>query len=161
MHGFFTFIFIFFFSSVFSQKQLVVLHHNQVIARFTEGDYFNCVLESGLKKEGYIFVLNEFSMVTSAYDTIPFISIRKIKTKKTKMRKLGGVGAMLLFSGIGYITLDQVNSLYGSTQGKFDGAYTIALSMAGAGAALLFIRPKYKKIKRGMVIRSTDYRTHY
>lgn len=105
--------------------------------------------------------LGEFSMITSASDTIPFLAIAKVENKKMKTRKLGGVGAMLLFSGVGYIALDQINSLYGSTKGEVDGAYITALSMAGAGAALLFIRPKYKRIKRGVVMRSVDYRSPY
>ena len=144
-----------------AQKQLVFLHHESVIARFTEGEYFTCVLKNGQKKKGNILSLGEFSMITSASDTIPFLAIAKVENKKMKTRKLGGVGAMLLFSGVGYIALDQINSLYGSTKGQVDGAYITALSMAGAGAALLFIRPKYKRIKRGVVMRSVDYRSPY
>lgn len=144
-----------------AQKQLVFLHHDQVIARFTQGEYFTCVLKNGQKKEGNILSLTDFSMITSASDTISFLSIVKVENKKMKTRKMGGVGGMLLFSGIGYIALDQINSLYGSTKGEFDGAYVTALSMAGAGAALLFVRPKYKRIKMGVVMRTIDYRSPY
>ncbi|MFM8744668.1 MAG: hypothetical protein ACKODM_15255, partial [Cytophagales bacterium] len=35
-----------------AQKQLVFLHHESVIARFTEGEYFTCVLKNGQKKKG-------------------------------------------------------------------------------------------------------------
>jgi hypothetical protein len=149
----FAILFIFIAYSSHAQKQLVFLHHESVIARFTEGEYFTCVLKNGQKKEGNILSLSEFSMITSASDTIPFLSIAKVENKKMKTRKLGGVGAMLLFSGVGYIALDQINSLYGS--------YITALSMAGAGSALLFIRPKYKRIKRGVVMRAVDYKSPY
>ncbi|MFM8913318.1 MAG: hypothetical protein ACKOE6_10455 [Flammeovirgaceae bacterium] len=155
------FALVFIFSFCDAQRQLVFLQHDQVIARFTEGEYFTCILKNGQKKAGNILSLTDFSMITSASDTIQFMSIRKVENKKMRTRKLGGLGGFMMASGLLYIGLDQVNSLYGSTTGKFDGSYVTALSMAGAGAALLFIRPKYKKIKLGVVMRAVDYRSPY
>ncbi|MFM7488584.1 MAG: hypothetical protein ACKO13_16855, partial [Cytophagales bacterium] len=96
-----------------AQKQLVFLHHESVIARFTEGDYFTCVLKNGQKKKGNILSLGEFSMITSAADTIHFLSIRKIKNPKAKKFKISGVPALMIFSGLGYIAFDQINSIAG------------------------------------------------
>lgn len=156
-----TFAFVLLLSCLFAQKQLVFLHHDQVIARFTEGEYFTCILKNGKKREGNIVSLSDFSMITSASDTILFMSIGKVENKRMRSRKLGGLGGFMMASGLLYIGLDQVNSLYGSTKGEFDGSYVTALSMAGAGAALLFIRPKYKRIKMGVVMRTVDYRSPY
>jgi hypothetical protein len=144
-----------------AQKQLVFLKYETVIARFTEGDYFRCVLKNKARKEGHILELTDFSMITSQADTINFISIEKIESKKFRGKKLSGVGGLLFASGLGYIGLDQLNSLYGSTKGDFDGAYITALSISAVGAALLFIKPKYAKVKRGVVMRTVDYRSLY
>ncbi|MFM8834105.1 MAG: hypothetical protein ACKOEV_10825 [Cytophagales bacterium] len=144
-----------------AQKQLVFLHHESVIARFTEGDYFTCVLKNGQKKKGNILSLGEFSMITSAADTIHFLSIRKIKNPKAKKFKISGVPALMIFSGLGYIAFDQINSIAGPTSGRFDGAYVTALSLVSAGTAIVLFRPKFIKVKRGMVMRSVDYRSPY
>lgn len=143
------------------QKQLVFLKHETVIARFAEGEYFKCVLKNNKKKQGYILELTEFSMITNAYDTIPFISIAKVETKKIRSHRVGGVGGFMLVAGLGYIALDQLNSLIGSTKGEFNSSYITALSVSAAGAALLFIKPKYTKVKRGVVMRTVDYHSPY
>ncbi len=145
-----------------AQKQVVFLQNGNVLARFTEGDRFKFLLKSHHWKEGYITELTDFSMITSALDTISFLSIEKISTKSIKRVNItSGLGGALFVAGIGYIALNQINSWVGTTKGGFDESSGKALAVAGVGAALLFIKPKYKKISRGVTIRTVDYRSPY
>ncbi len=156
--------FLFFLASpfVFAQKQLVFLQHDNVIARFTEGDRFKFKLKNHQKKEGFIYELNDFSLITSGLDTIPFFSIDKIRIQKQGGVNLSqGVGGLLFLGGLLYIAIDQANSLVGSTKSGFDETDQTALALAGAGAAILFIKPRYKRVSRGVAIRAIDYRSLY
>ena len=40
-----------------AQKQLLFLKRETVIARFSEGEYFTCILKNKKKKQGYILAL--------------------------------------------------------------------------------------------------------
>ncbi|MFM9838905.1 MAG: hypothetical protein ACKVOQ_11610 [Cyclobacteriaceae bacterium] len=145
-----------------AQKQLVFLQHDNVIARFTEGDRFKFKLKNHQKKEGFIYELNDFSLITSGLDTIPFLSIDKIRMQKQGGVNLSqGVGGLLFLGGLLYIAIDQVNSVVGSTKSGFDETDQTALALAGVGAAILFIKPKYKRVGRGVAIRTIDYRSLY
>jgi hypothetical protein len=161
MRFLFVILFLSFAHLLSAQKHLIFLKHETVIARFVEGEYFKCVLKNKKKKQGYILELTEFSMITTAYDTIPFHAIAKVETKKIRSHRVGGVGGFMLIGGLGYIALDQLNSLIGSTKGEFNSSYITALSVSAAGAALLFIKPKYTKVKRGVVMRTVVYRSLY
>ncbi len=145
-----------------AQKQVVFLQNGNVIARFTEGDRFKFLLKDHHWKEGYISELTDFSMITSALDTISFLSIEKISTKAIKRVSISsGLGGAMFIAGLGYIALNQINSWAGYTKGGFDESSGKALAIAGAGAALIFIKPKYKRISRGVTIRMVDYRSPY
>lgn len=144
-----------------AQKQLVFLQRDNVIARFTEGDRFKFKLKNHQKKEGYIYELTDFSMITSGLDTIPFLSIHKIRVKRQGVNVSQGVGGLLFLGGLLYIAIDQANSVVGSTKRGFDETDQTALALAGAGAAVLFIKPKYKRVNRGVTIRAIDYRSLY
>ena len=138
------------------------MKHGNVIARFTEGDRFTFKLKNHTLKEGYITELNDFSMVTSLLDTIPFQSIEKINIKGQHRRSFTkSLGRALLVGGLGYIIIDQVNSLIGSTASGFDDSDKRALVAASVGAGLLFIKPKYLKVNRGVAIRTIDYHSPY
>jgi hypothetical protein len=144
-----------------AQKQLVFLKHDHVIARFTEGDRFKFKLKNRQKKEGFIYELTDFSLITSGLDTIPFLSIHKIRVKRQGVNVSQGVGGLLFLGGLLYIAIDQANSLVGSTKSGFDETDQTALALAGAGAAILFIKPRYKRVSRGVTIRAIDYRSLY
>ena len=138
------------------------MKHGNVIARFTEGDRFTFKLKNHALKEGYITELNDFSMVTSLLDTISFQSIEKINIKGQHRRSFTkSLGRALLVGGLGYIIIDQVNSLIGSTASGFDDSDKRALVAASVGAGLLFIKPKYLKVNRGVAIRTIDYHSPY
>jgi hypothetical protein len=157
-------LFFLFFLATFAcsaQKQLVFLKHDNVIARFAEGDRFKFKLKNRQKKEGFIYELNDFSLITSGLDTIPFSAIDKIRTKSQGVNVSQGVGGLLFLGGLLYIAIDQANSLVGSTKSGFDQTDQTALALAGVGAAILFIKPKYKRVGRGVAIRSIDYRSLY
>ena len=80
-----------------AQKQVVFIQHGNIVARFTEGDKFKFKLKGHSWKEGYITELNDFSMVTSALDTISFLSIEKINIKGQRRRSFTkSIGAVLL-----------------------------------------------------------------
>jgi hypothetical protein len=145
-----------------AQKQLVFLQHDNVIARFTEGDRFKFKLKNRQWKEGYIYELTDFSLITSGLDTIPFLSIDKISVKKQRRASFTNrIGGAMLIGGLGYIVIDQVNVLVGSTKSGFDSSDQTALIIAGAGALMALIKPKYKRVSRGVAIRAIDYRSLY
>src|SRR5882762_9486505 len=103
-----------------AQKQLVFMRRGEVIARYTEGEVIKCVLKNKKRTEGFIVELEDFRMVTSN-DTINFLSIRKINTRKHRpvnVRK--GVGGLLFLGGILYLGIDQLNGALGYGQGGFD-----------------------------------------
>ncbi len=150
-----------FFGRVHAQKQLVFLSKGNVVARYMEGSYFKCVLKDHQHKEGVIVELNEFSMITSQ-DTIEFRSIAKMDIKedrKTNVRS--GIGGLLFIGGLGFIAVDQINGAFGYSPQGWDKSDQTALIIAGLGAAMLFIKPRYKKLRPGTVIRSVDYRSPY
>lgn len=146
----------------YAQKQLVFLRGDNVLLRFTEGDRFLFKLSNGKKVEGYITELRDFSLVTSALDTIPFLQIRKVSLRgqrhSTFLKKFG---ALMLAGGLGYIAIDQANVLFGSNKSGFDESNQIALGVAGVGTLALLIKPKYRKVSRGITIRTIDYKSHY
>lgn len=150
-----------FFSRAHAQKQLVFLSKGNVVARYVEGGYFKCVLKDHQHKEGVVVELNEFSMITSN-DTIDFRSIAKIEIKENrKINHRSGFGGLLFLGGLGFIAIDQLNGAFGYSPKGWDKSDQTALIIAGLGAAMLFIKPRYKKLRPGTVIRSVDYRSPY
>ncbi len=143
-----------------AQKQVVFIQHGNIIARFTEGDKFKFKLKGHSWKEGYITELNDFSMVTSALDTISFLSIEKISIKGQRRRSfVKTIGGVLMAGGLLYIAIDQANVLYGSSKSGFDESNRGALVTAGLGALLLFIKPTHKNVTRGVSVRTIDYKS--
>ena len=145
-----------------AQRQLIFLKGDHVLLRFREGDRFLFKLSNGKKVEGYIAELRDFSLVTSALDTISFLQIRKVSLRGQRhssfLKKLGG---LMLAGGLGYVAIDQANVLFGSNKSGFDASNQIALGVAGAGTLALLIKPKYRRIGRGTTIRTIDYKSHY
>ena len=149
------------FGEVAAQKQLVFLHHGTVIARFSEGSNFKCVLKNRLRKSGFIVELNDFSMITSN-DTIRFQSIAKLDSRSQHRTTVNsGLGGLLLLGGLGYLAVDGINKALGYNSGGFDTVDRNALIVAGVGAAILFIKPRYQRLKPGTVIRTVDYKSPY
>lgn len=145
-----------------AQKQLVFLYRDNVILRFTEGDRFVFKLTNGKKVDGYITELSDFSLVTSALDTISFLQIKKVGLRGQRQKSfLKKMGALLVGGGLGYIAIDQANVLFGSSKSGFDESNQMALGIAGVGTLALLIKPKYKRVGRGTAIRTIDYKSHY
>ncbi len=144
-----------------AQKQLIFMRKGEIVARYTEGDNFQCVLKNKKQKGGYIVELEDFRMVTSN-DTINFLSIAKIDSRRQRpinVRK--GIGGFLFLGGIMYMGADQVNSALGYATPGWDKADWGALIGAGVGAGILFIRPKYEKLRPGTIIRAIDHRSPF
>lgn len=145
-----------------AQKQLVFLSRGDVILRFTEGDRFLFVMKNGKRKEGYIRELTDFTLITAGLDTIPFLSIGKVALKgQHKTAPLRKLGSLLLAGGLGYIAIDQANVLFGSSKSGFDASNQWALGLAGAGLLFTFIKPRYKRVSYGTVMRTVDYTSPY
>lgn len=146
-------------NSAFSQKQLVLLKHGNVAARFTEGEYFRCVLKKNHRyTEGHIVELSDFSMITSS-DTIKFLDILKIDIHKHRpFRWNSGVGGLLFLGGLIYIAVDQLNTAIGvHPSGSTGDQLYIPLIISGVGAALIFIRPRYQHVNKGYFLHTIDY----
>ncbi|HWA34867.1 MAG TPA: hypothetical protein VG737_12085 [Cyclobacteriaceae bacterium] len=144
-----------------AQKQLVFMRRGAVIARYTEGEEIKCVLKNKRRTSGFIVELEDFRMITSN-DTINFLAISKIDTRKHNpidVRK--GIGGLLFLGGIVYLSVDQLNAALGYSKPGFDQADWNAVIATGVGAAILFIRPKYKKLKQGTIIRAIDHRSPF
>ncbi|MEJ0056454.1 MAG: hypothetical protein WDN75_12865 [Bacteroidota bacterium] len=144
----------------FAQKQLVFIQRGKVVARYTEGDNYKFKLKNGKKANGFIVSLEDFSILTSNDDTIKFQSIAKIRG----LRRIGAltkIGRLLFLGGFGYVAIDQLNSALGYGKKGFDDADRNGLIVGGVGAAMLFIKPRYQRIKPGTLIRSIDYKSPY
>jgi hypothetical protein len=149
-------------SICYAQKQVIFLQRGNVIARFTEGDYFKFRLKDERLVEGYVTELTDFNLITAALDTIPFLSIEKFSLKDQRQKSfLRTLGRAMLVGGIGYIAIDQANVLIGTNKSGFDDANRLALVVAGVGAGLSLIKFRYKKVARGVTIRTIDYRSPY
>ena len=152
---------LFLFSSISSiaQKQLIFIYRGDVIARFTEGQNFKFRLKSGRKVEGFIVEMNDYSMVTSN-DTLQYLAIGRIRgLSATRTNK--GISGLLFLGGLGYLAIDNLNKALGYNKGGWDNGDWTALTMAGVGAAMIFIKPKYTRLKPGTIVRCIDYRSPY
>ncbi len=147
-------------SNAFSQKQLIVLKRGSVVAHFTEGQYFKCVLrKSHRHTEGHILELSDFSMITSS-DTIKFQDIEKIDMRKQRA-SIGwssGVGGFMFLGGLLYLGIDQLNAAIGIHSSDLTPAQLYPpVIISAVGAALVFIRPRYKHVGLGYYFRTVDY----
>ncbi len=98
-------------------------------------------------------------MITSS-DTIAFQSIAKMKGLKQKS-VTRGIGGLFFFAGFGYVAVDQINAALGYGQKGWNQSDWNALILGGVGAAIIFIKPKYQRLKLGTMIRSIDYKSPY
>jgi hypothetical protein len=145
----------------FSQKQLIFLKQGNVVARFSEGSYFKCVLKDGTRKEGVIQQLNEFSMIAS-FETINFSSIAKMDVRSQHHFNIqSGIGGLFFLGGIIYLVVDGANKALGYTAGGFDSGDAYALAFTAAGAAMIFIKPRYLRLTDQVIIRTIDRDSQY
>ncbi|MBS1682064.1 MAG: hypothetical protein JST48_10150 [Bacteroidetes bacterium] len=162
----FIFLFLFLLTSFFlySQKELIVLKRGHVVAQYAEGEYFKCVLKKKHRHtEGHILELNNFSMITSS-DTIAFKDIDRIDIRGHRGPPAWnrGVGGLLFMGGLIYLGIDQLNAAIGVHSASLTPTqlYT-PLAISGVGAMMVFIRPKYLKIKYDMFIHTIDYKSPF
>ncbi len=136
------------------------MQRENVVARFTEGDNFKFKLKNGKKKDGFIIELRDFSMITSNEDTISFLKIAKIRGLQ-RMGLTKQLGRILFLGGFGYVAIDQLNGALGYGRKGWDQADRNGLIAGGIGAALLFIKPRYQRLKPGTIVRAIDYKSPY
>ncbi len=143
-----------------AQKQLVLIRNDNVVARYFEGDDFRCKLKSGKHFDVRIHDLAEFYMVTSD-DTLQLNAIAAVDSRGYwRTNVMRDVGYILMYGGIGYVAVDQINKALGDGA-SFDQNDWNALFIAGVGAAMLNIKPKYRRVKNGMVLRVVGPRSPY
>jgi hypothetical protein len=149
--------------SLFSQKQLVILKNGHVQALFKEGEYMRMVLKKNHRHvEGHILELYDFYMITSN-DTIKFKDILKIDIKKHRgpAQWNRGVGGLLFAGGLVYLAVDQLNVAIGiHSAGSADEVY-VPLIVSAVGAAMVFIRPKYKRLNGIQFLQAIDYKSPF
>jgi len=143
-----------------SQKQLAILKNGHVVASFKEGEYLRYVLRKGHKHvEGHIIELDNFSMITS-YDTVKFKDILKIDIRKHRggPQWNSGVGGTLFLGGILFLGIGQLNAAIGIHSSSLsDQQLYIPLAISAVGAAMVFIRPRYKRINGIQYLQTIDY----
>jgi len=145
------------FTTSMAQKQLVLVKRENVVVRYTEGEYMRCKLKNKEKKEGKILELTDTHIITSN-DTLSITSLESLNMKgKRKTNATRGIGGLLFIGGLGYFAIDQVNRLIVDGADDFDekGA-VVSLSIAATGAAILFIKRPYKKVY-GHTLKTIDY----
>lgn len=153
---------VFFSFSASAQKQLVLLKFGKPVGRFTEGDYMYFIMKDGTKREGMIIELLEFSIITSN-DTVQFNKIDKIGIPKGERRGVAPLTGGLLFAGGAiYLGLDLVNSALGyNPEGVDRQVVTSSAVLMGVGGALLFIKPKWRRVNNGTFLRTIDYKSKF
>ncbi len=152
-----------FYQISYCQKQLVLLDRGNVVGRYAEGQYFRCVLKKNHRHvEGHIVELNEFSMITST-DTIKFHDILKVDIHKHRpFRWSSGVGGLLFLGGIFYFAIDRANAAIGVNSNDIPQyVWLPSALLTSAGAALIFIRPRYTRVNTGVFLHTVDYKSPY
>lgn len=152
-------------SSGFSQKQLVMLHRGDIVARFGEGQYIRLILKKNHRyTEGHIIELYDFYMITSS-DTIQFKDILKVDVHKQRgagYTKI--VGGALLIGGLGYIALDRLNYSVNNIGSQDIDPSVIKASSIAAGAGLIFLMikpPRYQHVGSGYFLHTIDYNSPF
>ncbi|HWA34866.1 MAG TPA: hypothetical protein VG737_12080 [Cyclobacteriaceae bacterium] len=142
------------------QQQLVLIRKGEVVARYFKGDDFRCKLINGKQLDVRIHDLAEFYMVASN-DTIMLNSIAAVDSRGYwRTNVMRDVGYIFMYGGIGYVVVDQVNEALGDGA-TFDQNDWHAVFIAGVGVAMLNIKPKYRRVKNGMVLRVVGPRSPY
>lgn len=141
--------------SLHAQKQLVLVKRDRVLGRYFEGDYIRLILKNGLRKEGRIIELAEFSMITSN-DTVQFNAIKKVKKPKGQRGGvMTGIGGFFFVGGIFYIGIDQINSALGYNPPGLDpSVLKTSLILCTTGAILILMRPHYHRVNTGIFLKT-------
>jgi hypothetical protein len=143
-----------------AQHQLVMIRNDAVVARYFDGDDFRCKLKNDKRLEGRIIDMKEFFIVTSE-DTIQLQSIAGVDSRGYwRTNVMRDVGYIFFYGGIGYFVVDQANEALGDGI-TLDQNDWNALFIAGVGVAMLHIKPKYRRVKKGMVLRVVGPRSLY
>lgn len=152
-------------ADAFAQKQLLIMKKGKVNASFNEGDYIRLVLKKKHRHaEGHIIELYDFHMITSN-DTVQFKDVLKVNVKKHRGERAWAgrvIGGFLLMGGLVYFGVDQGNvALNINAQNDTPFQWIAPLAVSGVGAAMLFIRPKYRRLNGIQYLQTADYRSPF
>lgn len=134
------------YSIVTAQLQLVLIKHDDVVIRFSEGDSFAYKRKNGMiRKDAFIMSLNDSTIITN-YDTIAMHQIQGIYFKKESLR--GVVGKGLIIGAAAIFVIDQVNTtLVAKEDPSLDSRVnTISLTALAIGLPLVLIKSSYKRV---------------
>jgi hypothetical protein len=145
-----------------AQHQLVLLKRETVEARWLEGDVIYVKMKDGEKMRYRIGQIGPFYIVTPQLDTIEFAAIEKVKIVNGQ-RGLQTLSSAMIWGGLGYFTIDQVNRLFFITGGRqFDeGVALLALPTAAAGLALRLSKRKYHPLRKRKLLRASPNSPFY
>jgi hypothetical protein len=138
------------------QTQLVLLKRETVVARWEVGDLLEFKTKRGEKGLGRIGELHDFFLVTTAFDTVRYLDLAKVRVHR-RVDVTRGVGGALFMGGILYFLVDQFNAAFIiQNADPIDPAVVRAsLTMVALGSALLFLKPRYQPT-RGRLLRKID-----
>lgn len=133
-------------STVYGQKQLVLLKGEKIKLRLHAGDEFIFKLKGDPTiQRSYINNLFDTAVVAHK-DVIPFHRIERIYFDQGNFMNV--VGGLLVTGGVGYFLIDQVNVVI--VQGEdpdLDKGVTIpSVAMIGVGLPMMLIKKKSQKI---------------
>lgn len=151
-----------------AQKQLVLLKNGKPVGRYAEGEYIYFILKDGSHREGKLVELFEFYALCD-YDTVPgldtlkFTKIHKMLIPKKERHGISPLlGGLLFMGGATYLGIDLINSALGyNTEGVDQGVVKASVTMMAVGGALFFIRPKYRRVNNGTILRTVDYKSKF
>ena len=136
------------------------MNRGNVVDRMEEGGYIRLILKNGIRKEGSIVELSEFSMITTN-DTIPFNTIKKVKhTKKVRGNLVKDIGYIFIIAGVSYITLDRINHALGYNPGDLQPSVVrTSVILTATGTIILLLQPRYTRVNSGIYLRTIDYKS--
>ncbi|HET9487032.1 MAG TPA: hypothetical protein VFO54_06345 [Chryseosolibacter sp.] len=129
-------------STVYCQKQLILLKKENVLLRLYPGDEF-IYKEKGSRsvQTTYVNNLSDTAVVTHR-DTVPFHAIERIYFRQRKFYNT--LGAALVIFGTGLFLIDQINVVLvqGHSPNLDDGVSTVSLTSVAVGLPLALIKKK-------------------
>ncbi|MFP4088902.1 MAG: hypothetical protein ACLFUB_13305 [Cyclobacteriaceae bacterium] len=127
---------------LYGQKQLLVIKHDEAVARFSPGQAFSYKYKGSRKKVStYIQSLADTAIITHS-DTVMLHEIEKIYFEMGSFRHT--LGAALIIAGAGRFIVDQINNIavQGNRPSLDQEVNEFSISTIAAGLPLFLIRKK-------------------
>lgn len=129
-----------------AQRQLVVLKHSEVVARFGEGQAFAFKYKGNPEKVStYIRGLSDMEVFTHQ-DTVSMFEIDRIYFEQRAVRRT--IGAALVMAGVGRFLIDQLNNfvVQGNAPSLDTEVNQFSISTVTTGLPLLLIKKRSQRM---------------